>query len=61
MMKLVLATPCLLLGLAASHLKAEEKGTLLFEDDFERNESQEQTDEISLPLFRPAAASEVAP
>lgn len=34
------------LACIASGLNAEEKGTLIFQDDFERNESQEETDEI---------------
>jgi hypothetical protein len=32
--------------LFSSALLADERGTLIFEDDFERNESQEKTDEI---------------
>jgi len=32
--------------LLSSALLADERGTLIFEDDFERNESQEKTDEI---------------
>ena len=30
----------------SSALVADDRGTLIFEDDFERNESQEATDEI---------------
>ena len=39
-------TKSLIALLSITLLHGEEKGTLLFEDDFERNESQEKTEEI---------------
>ena len=38
--------PAVLVVLSASSLLGDDRGTLLFEDDFNRNESQENTDEI---------------
>lgn len=48
-MKTALIVICTLLlsyGLISSELLADERGTLIFEDDFERNESQEIKDEV---------------
>lgn len=48
-MKRIAISRCLIAILSITslgHLAAEESGTLIFQDDFQRNESQEQTDEI---------------
>ena len=46
--QLIVACTCALsvMLLAAAVVTADDRGTLIFEDDFERNESQEKVDEI---------------
>ena len=44
---LAASTLVLWIGLVSSALRADERGTLIFEDDFNRNESQETKEELS--------------